>query len=104
MELALELARQLGDQPDVSFVCRLPVVGEAPCLPGEGAGTREVTLTFTDYDLPAGVDPQEHARRIAAIAHESSGFAREADETVVVFHEGDESASVLRRYSFPAED
>ena len=101
-ELGQELTRQFGNRPAVKLVCYLPVVGEAPCLPGEGPGRRQATLTFTDYELPTGVDPQIHARRIVAAAYEASSFIREADKTEVVFHEGDESASVLRRYSFGA--
>ena len=102
-ELGRELAAKFGNQPTVEFVCSLPVVGEAPCLPGQGAGTRDVTLTFSDYELPTGIDPQEHARRIALAAHEVSAFVRDADRTEIVFYEGDESASVLRKYSFAAE-
>ena len=102
--LGQELARRFGSQPVVEFVCHLPVVGKAPCPPGRGAGERQATLTFTGYELPAGVDPQDHARQIAAAAYEASGFVRDADKTEVVFFEGDESASVLRRYSFAASE
>lgn len=102
--LARELSREFGDQLTVEFVCRLPVVGEVPCLPGEGAGSREVTLTFTGYQLPAGVNPHEHARRIAGVAYAASTFLRGSDKTTVVFHEGDESASVRRSYSFAAHE
>ena len=102
LELALELAESFGDQPEVELVCRLPVVGEAPCLPSERAGSRELTATFTDYEPPAGVDPREHAWEIARAAYQSSVLVRESDRAVIVFHQGDESASVTRRYSFRA--
>ena len=101
-ELGEVLSREFGVPPNVEFVCTLPVVGEAPCLPGDSAGQREVTLTFADYELPEGVDPREHARRIAVVAHDTSPFVRESNKTEVVFQEGDEWASVLRKYSFTA--
>lgn len=65
-------------------------------------GAREVTLTFSDYDPPPGVDPRELARSMARAAYESSAFAAESGKTMVVFEEGDDSASVVRKFSFAA--
>ncbi len=75
----------------------------APCVPGR-SGSREVTLTFDGYPLSPALDPREHARRIARFAYERSTFAEESDKTVVVFREGDEWASVTRKYSFVMAD
>ena len=75
----------------------------APCVPGR-SGSREVTLTFDDYQLRPALDPREHARRIAQFAHERSTFAEESDKTVVVFRDGDEWASMTRKYSFVMAD
>lgn len=99
LALTRALEEELGHEPAVDMVCVYPVVGVGPCVPGRG-GSREVTLTFDDYQLPATPDPREHARRIARLAHERSVFGAESDKTVVVFREGDEWASVTRRYSF----
>lgn len=101
--LTSALEQEFGHPPVVDLVCVYPVVGVGPCVPGRG-GSREVALTFEDYALPPASSAQEHARRIARFAHESSAFATESDKTVVVFHEGDEWASVTRRYSFEVTD
>ena len=50
--------------------------------------------------LPAGAAPDEQALRIARLAHDTSSFARAADETEVTFTEG----SVSRTYTFARED
>ncbi len=102
-QLAKALHSELGQLPRVEFTCRLPVVGEAPCPPGGSAGTREVVITFEDYPLPARVDIQVHAAEIAETACRASAFVKEADQTKVVFFEGDDVASVLRRYSFASD-
>ena len=67
-------------------------------------GSREVALTFTNYELPKGVTPEEQARRIAIFAFKASAFARESDKTEVIFEEGSEAARVSRRYSFGGEE
>ncbi len=102
--LSQDLEKEFGGQPQVEFVCRFPVVGIAPCILNNDMGSREVTLTFTNYELPKGVTPEEQARRIAILAFKTSAFARESDETEVIFEERSESASVSRRYSFSGEE
>ena len=102
--LSQGLEQEFGGQPQVELVCRFPVVGIAPCIPNNDMGSREVTLTFTNYVLPKGVTPEEQARRIAILAFKTSVFVRESDKTEVIFEEGSESASVSRRYSFSGEE
>ena len=103
LSLSQDLEKEFGGQPQVDLVCRFPVVGIAPCINNE-FGTREITLTFTDYELPQGVTPEVLARRIAILAFKTSAFARASDKIEVIFEEGSESASVSRRYSFSGEE
>jgi hypothetical protein len=50
--LRQQLAKEFSRQPEVEFVCRFPVVGPAPCILDSDMGSREVTLTFINYELP----------------------------------------------------
>ena len=106
--LSQDLDKEFGGQPQVEFVCRLPVVGIAPCILNSEAGTREVTLTFTNYELPEGVIPEERARQIAILAFKNSELTRESDKTDVIFEEitssGSASVSRTSRYSFSREE
>ncbi len=77
--LRQNLAKEFSGQPEVDFVCSFPVVGTAPCILNSEMGSREVTLTFTNYELPKGVAPEEQARRIAILAFKTSAFAKESD-------------------------
>ena len=105
LALARELARQFGHQPEVEFECRLPVVEVAPCaLLAKERGSREVRLTFSNFERPPGVVADELARRIALAAYQASTFAGRADHAEIVFEEGDESASVARRFAFAVQE
>jgi len=106
--LSEDLEKTFGAQPKVEFVCSFPVVGIAPCVLNNDMGSREVTLTFTNYDLPEGVAAEERARRIAMLAFKTSAFVKEADKTDVIFEEIErsKSASVSRtsKYTFSREE
>ena len=106
LALSQDLENEFGGRPQVEFVCLLPVVGIAPCVLNNDMGSRETTLTFTNYEPPEGVVEEEQARRIAILAFQTSQFARESDKTDVVFDEtkGSGSASVSRRYSFSGDE
>jgi hypothetical protein len=102
--LSRHLAMEFSGQPDVEFVCRYPVVGPGPCLPNSDIGSREVTLTFNNYEPPGEVTLEEQARRIAIVAFKISAFANNSDEIQVAFVEGSESTSISRKYSFSGEE
>ena len=102
--LSEDLEKTFGAQPKVEFVCSFPVVGIAPCVLNNDMGSREVTLTFTNYELPKGVTLEEQARRVARLAFKTSTFAMRSDTTEVIFETGSESATVSRRFSFSGED
>ena len=102
--LRQKLADEFSGQPEVEFVCRFPVVGPAPCIFDGDVGSREVTLTFINYELPNGVTPEEQARRIAIAAFKTSDFATNSDKTEVIFIESSDSTSLSRKYSFTSED
>ena len=105
LALARELASEFGHQPEVEFECRLPVVEVAPCaLFAKERGSRDVRLTFSNFERPPGVAADELARRIARAAYQASTFAGRADRAEVVFEEGDESASVARRFAFSVQE
>lgn len=101
--LGRALEKELGVQPEVTFQCRLPVVGVAPCVLGERTGSQAVRLAFHDHGVPGGAVPDAYARSIARLAFEASAFARGADSVEVIFDERGEYSSVVRTYSFPTE-
>lgn len=105
--LSRDLEEEFGGQPDVEFICVLPIVGPAPCILDNDEVTRQVTLTFTNYKLPLGISLEEQARRIAVISFNRSDFVKESDEMNVIFDntERGEFATTSRtsKYSFDSD-
>ena len=104
--LARHLESAFGRRPDVAFVCRYPVVGTGPCVFDSDIGSREVAITFTDYEVPDETTQEDQARKIAILAAEASSFAKRADRTDIIFNDltGGDSSSVSRRYTFLVGD
>lgn len=102
--LSQDLEREFGGQPRVEFLCILPVVGPAPCILNSDTGSREVTLTFTNYELPQEVTAEDLARRIAALSFETSEFVKQSDRTAVVFELTEGGTSQTSKYSFGPEE
>ena len=92
--LSKDLEEEFGGQPLVEFICVLPLVGPAPCVLDNDEVSRQVTLTFTNYELPLGIAPEEQARRIAVLSFNASDFVKESDEMNVIFESTDRKSVV----------
>ena len=105
--LSRDLEEEFGAQPHVEFTCILPIVGAAPCVLNKDAGSREVMLTFTNYELPKQITQEEQARRIAILSFKTSEFVQESDQTDVIFENTARSefanTSQTSKYSFGRE-
>jgi hypothetical protein len=106
--LGQDLEKEFGSPPLVEFECIFPVVGVAPCILDSDSGRREVRLTFTNYELPGGISPEEQARRIALLSFEVSEFVKHSDKTEVIFENigSGESGnfSQTSKYSFDRDE
>ena len=105
--LSNDLEEEFGGQPLVKFLCVLPVVGPAPCVLDNDKVSRQVTLIFTDYEMPLGIAPEEQARRIAVFSFDASDFVKKSDEMNVIFESTERgkfaSASRTSKYFFGPE-
>ena len=106
--LSQDLEKKFGGRPHVEFTCILPVVGAAPCILNSDAGSREVTLTFTNYELPQEVALEDQARRIVILSFKTSEFVKESDRIEVIFEIAGRgefaNTSQISKYSFGREE
>ncbi len=106
--LSEDIKGEFGVQPLVEFLCVLPVVGPAPCLLDNDLVHRQITLTFTNYELPLGITQENLARRIAVRSFNSSDFVKRSDEMNVIFEDAERgefaTASRTSKYTFGPED
>jgi hypothetical protein len=103
----MELEQEFGGQPRVEFTCVLPMVGPAPCVLDNDGVIRQVTVTFTNHEVPQEIPLEEQARRVVALSFHASDFVKNSDEMDVIFEITERGtfaiASRSSKYSFAGE-